>query len=381
MKICLSTVLLFLTTITFSQNKDSIDQEMTLLFLGDIMGHSPQITSAYDESSKAYDYHDVFKYVEPIISKPDYAIGNLEVTLAGPPYKGYPQFSSPDALAVACKDAGLDVLVTSNNHSCDRGGDGIIRTIQILDSLEIMHTGTFCDMEERQKNHPLFIENDCMRIAILNYTYGTNGLPYPEPTVVNMIDKDLMKADLEIAKSKNVDKIIVVTHWGSEYKLQPVQYQIDHGKFLFENGADIIIGAHPHVLEKMVWEKSESEEGKEQLIVYSLGNFVSNQRKRYTDGGAMIQLTLKKEGNTTRIKDAGYYLTWVYTPEESGKKKYYVLPAAQFENNPEFFDNAESYNKMNSFIQDSRELFGNENLNVPEYIYENGNWSIQVSTE
>jgi poly-gamma-glutamate synthesis protein (capsule biosynthesis protein) len=373
----LSLLILSTTTFSFGQNADTASQEMSLLFLGDIMGHGPQITSAYDSETKSYDYHGSFQYIDGVISEPDYSIGNLEVTLAGPPYKGYPQFSSPDALAQACKDAGLDVLVTSNNHSCDRGGKGIIRTIKVLDSLDIMHTGTFCDLEDRKNHHPLIIENDCMRIAILNYTYGTNGLAYPAPTIVNMIDKELMLADLEIAKSKNVDKIIVVTHWGSEYKLQPVQYQIDHGKFLFENGADIVIGSHPHVLEKMVWEKTETADKKESLIVYSLGNFVSNQRKRYTDGGAMFKLVLKKEGQSTSIKECGYYLTWVYTPIENGKKQYYILPAAQYENNREFFDSEASFNKMKAFLADSRKLFGAENVAVPEYVFENNRWLIK----
>jgi poly-gamma-glutamate capsule biosynthesis protein CapA/YwtB (metallophosphatase superfamily) len=360
-----------------AQGKDSIDQELSLIFLGDIMGHGPQISAAYDENTKAYDYHSCFHYIDEVISEPDYAIGNLEVTLAGPPFKGYPQFSSPDALAQACKNAGLDVLVTSNNHSCDRGGKGIVRTIKVLDSLDIMHTGTFCDEEDRKHHHPLIIDNDCMRIAILNYTYGTNGLAYPAPTIVNMIDEDLMKADLEIAKSKNVDKIIVVTHWGSEYKLQPVEYQLKYGKFLFDNGADIIIGSHPHVLEKMVWEKSETADNKEKLIVYSLGNFVSNQRKRYTDGGAMFKLVLQKQGKETSIKECGYFLTWVYTPIENGKKQYYVLPASQFENDTAFFDNMDSFNKMNAFIKDSRELFGAENIEVPEYVFENNRWLLK----
>jgi poly-gamma-glutamate capsule biosynthesis protein CapA/YwtB (metallophosphatase superfamily) len=368
---------ILISLITFSQSKDSANQEMSLIFLGDIMGHGPQITSAYDDTKKTYDYNGVFKYVKDVISEPDYAIGNLEVTLAGPPYKGYPQFSSPDALVNACQNAGLDVLVTSNNHSCDRGGKGINRTIDVLDTLKMIHTGTFHDIEERDKHYPLIIENDCMRIAVLNYTYGTNGLAYPEPTIVNMIDKDLMKKDLDAAKAKNVDKIIVITHWGSEYKLQPVKYQLDIGKFLFENGADIIIGAHPHVVEKMVWEKHELDSTKEELIVYSLGNFVSNQRKRYTDGGAMFKLTLKKEGNNTFIKNAGYVLTWVYTPTEDGKKKYYVLPAAEYENNKAFFNNEASFNKMKAFIADSRKLFGAENVNVPEYVYRDGVWVIE----
>ena len=377
MKVLFTLISIIAVTAVAAQQKDSISQELSFIFIGDIMGHGPQITSAYDSDTKEYNYDPCFKYITEEISEPDYAIGNLEVTLAGPPFKGYPQFSSPDHLAVACKNAGMDVLVTSNNHSCDRGGDGITRTVDVLDSLKIMHTGTFKDSADRAKRYPFIIESDCMRIAILNYTYGTNGLPYPAPTVVNMIDKDLMMKDLEVAKSKNVDKIIVVTHWGSEYKLQPVQYQIDIGEFLFENGADIIIGSHPHVLEKMVWEKSTNAENNEELIVYSLGNFVSNQRKRYTDGGAMFKLTLQKNGDKTSIKDAGYMLTWVHTPVVDGKKTYYILPAAKFENDSSFFDQEEDYLKMKSFIKDSRELFNAENENVPEYVYEDGKWVLK----
>lgn len=376
MKFRLSLIYIITASLLFGQNADTtVSQEMTFVFTGDIMGHGPQISSAYNESTKKYDYSDVFTYIKDVLSEPDYAVGNLEVTLAGPPYKGYPQFSSPDELAVACKAAGIDILVTSNNHSCDRGGQGITRTIDVLDSLGIIHTGTFKDKAERDKYYPLIIENDCMRVAILNYTYGTNGLPYPEPTIVNMIDYDLMKADLEVAKSKHVDKIIVVTHWGSEYQLQPIQRQIDRGRFLFDNGADIIVGMHPHVIEKMVWEKQETN-GKEELVVYSLGNFVSNQRKRYTDGGTLFKMTLKKEGKKTFVKDAGYLLTWVYTPTENGKKKYHVLPAAQYENSPEFFQDKESFDQMKLFIEDSRKLYGDENLNVPEYIYKDGKWVI-----
>ncbi|MEZ4922357.1 MAG: CapA family protein [Crocinitomicaceae bacterium] len=378
MKFIFSLILCSLTQLLIAQSKDSVNQELSLVFMGDIMGHGPQITSAYDLDSKKYDYTSCFKYVKGIISEPDIAVGNLEVTLAGPPFKGYPQFSSPDELAVACQDAGMDILVTSNNHSCDRGGQGIIRTVEVLDSLNIMHTGTFKDRADRNERYPLIIENDCMRIAILNYTYGTNGLPFPEPTIVNLLDeKEQIKADLELAKSKNVDKIIVVTHWGSEYKLQPVEYQIENGKFLFENGADIIIGAHPHVLEKMIWEKTTTTDNKEKVIAYSLGNYVSNQRKRYTDGGAMFKLVLKKEGQTTSVKECGYFLTWVYTPIEDGKKKYYVLPAAQYEKDTSFFDSMESFNQMKLFIDDSRKLFGDENVNVPEYIYKDQQWILK----
>lgn len=357
----------------FNQN----DSTISLLFIGDVMGHGPQITSAYNSETKTYDYNSCFKYVKDEISDADYSIANLEVTLAGPPYSGYPQFSSPDELAVACKNAGVDIFVTSNNHSCDRGGKGIIRTVEVLDSLKIIHTGTFKDSIDRARNNPLIIEHDCFRIAILNYTYGTNGIPYPAPTIVNLIDKELIAKDLAEAKKHNVDKIIVVTHWGDEYQSNAGTWQINMGQYIFEQGADIIVGAHPHVLQKMVWEKTQDENGKEKLIAYSLGNYISNQRDRKKDGGAMFKLTLKKEGGKCFIADAGYILTWVYTPIENGQKKYYVLPCSKYENNASFFDGEASYNQMKVFISDSRKLFSEQNQNIQEYIFENEKWTLK----
>jgi poly-gamma-glutamate capsule biosynthesis protein CapA/YwtB (metallophosphatase superfamily) len=354
--------------------KDTTSDEMTLLFMGDIMGHGPQITSALDKSTGKYDYANCFKYIKNEMSDADYTIGNLEVTLAGPPYSGYPQFSSPDELAVGCQQAGVDILVTANNHTCDRGGQGITRTIWVLDSIHMMHTGSFRDSIERRANHPLIIDDDCCRIAILNYTYGTNGIPFPKPTIVNLLDKQLIAADMAIAKSKNVDKIIVITHWGAEYATNAGPDQVEMGRYIFEQGADIIIGAHPHVLQKMVWEKRMNESGKDELIVYSLGNFISNQRDRKKDGGAMFKMTLRKENGKTVIKDAGYILTWVYTPLEDGAKKYYVLPCSKYENDSAFFDSNASYAQMKTFISDSRALFGEQNQHIPEYVYKNGNW-------
>jgi poly-gamma-glutamate synthesis protein (capsule biosynthesis protein) len=143
-------------------------------------------------------------------------VGNLEVTLAGPPYKGYPQFSAPDELAIALKEIGMDVLVTANNHSLDRGRKGVERTIEMLDSLKIIHTGTFRDTVNRMNDYPLFIQKNGFVLALLNYTYGTNGIPIPEPNVVNMLDTVLMKKDITRAKEGKPDFIVVFTHWRKE---------------------------------------------------------------------------------------------------------------------------------------------------------------------
>ncbi|NJN41411.1 MAG: CapA family protein [Flammeovirgaceae bacterium] len=115
------------------------------------MQHDIQIKRAYDSTLSRYDYSSAFQYIKPAIQSADIAIGNLELTLAGPPYKGYPRFCAPDELAVSLKEAGIDVLVTANNHSADRGKDGIIRTAKVLDSLNIQRTGTFIDDSDRKK--------------------------------------------------------------------------------------------------------------------------------------------------------------------------------------------------------------------------------------
>ena len=169
----------------FSQSDTS---RLKLVFAGDIMGHDEQITGAWNAILNNYEYEPTFRYVKPYIEQADIAVANLEVTLAGPPYKGYPQFSSPDALAIAARDAGFDVFIQANNHALDRGRKGFNRTMRILDSLNIFHTGTFADSLRRVINYPLILEKNGIRIALLNYTYGTNGIVIPRPSIINRID-------------------------------------------------------------------------------------------------------------------------------------------------------------------------------------------------
>ena len=164
---------IFLYISILGQSSTAPEQKISLLFMGDIMGHDSQIWAAEDVSSHSWDYNDVFNYIKPVISDADLAFANLEVTLAGPPYKGYPQFSSPAALAVACKNAGIDCLVTANNHSADRGKAGITGTIFRLDSIGMPHTGTFTDRVSKEKETPLIFSKNGYKIAVLNYTYGT----------------------------------------------------------------------------------------------------------------------------------------------------------------------------------------------------------------
>ncbi len=341
---------------------------ISLLFAGDIMGHDSQIASAYDKKSDKYDYQSCFQFVKPYIESADIAIGNLEVTLAGPPFKGYPQFSSPDELAVTLKEVGFDVLVTANNHSVDRGRKGVERTIAVLDSLQIPHTGTFVGATDRLNNYPLMLMKNGFSIALLNYTYGTNGIPVPSPVIVNPIDTALMAKDILAAKKNNPDVIIAFVHWGTEYENLPRKNQIDLAEFLFRKNVDLVIGSHPHVLQPMEWRKE-----KNQLVVYSLGNFVSGQRKQYTDGGAMAYVELEKirykpDSIVTTIDSAGYFLQWVYRTEDANKD-YFILPTSAFEKDTTAFIKGEASKlAYKTFLSDSRKLYGKHNVNVSEIV-------------
>ena len=352
----------FFLTATFAQDTT----RLSLLFAGDIMGHDSQIASAYDVARKTYDYSSCFRFVKPYVDSVDLAIGNLELTFAGPPYTGYPQFGSPDALGTTLKDIGFDVLVTANNHCVDRGRKGLERTIMMLDSFKIAHTGTFVDSLARIAASPLIVEKNGFKLAILNYTYGTNGIPVTAPNIVNHLDTAVMRKDLLKAKEARPDAIIVFTHWGSEYQSLPAKKEKDLTEFCFKHGAQMVIGAHPHVLQPMEWRKD-----KNQFVAYSLGNYISGQRKRYTDGGAMAYLELEKisfkpDSAVTTIDSAGYYLGWVYRTVDANKD-YYLLPVPQVEKESwKYIKDSESNAAFKVFVEDSRLLFKKFNKNVAE---------------
>jgi poly-gamma-glutamate capsule biosynthesis protein CapA/YwtB (metallophosphatase superfamily) len=356
-----------------SQDIQTSSKKISFLFIGDIMGHDEQIWSAENRETHTFNYDEVFKYIKPVISEADIAIANFEVTLAGPPYMGYPQFSSPADLASACKNAGIDYLVTANNHAADRGKKGIISTITKLDSIGIPHTGTFLNAAARDSLSPLMIQKNETSIALINYTFSTNGLPVPEPVIVNMLDKQMIAKDVEKAKNKKADIIILFLHWGTEYDTIPSRDQTDMARYFRSIGVDLVIGSHPHVIQKMIMSgDSTSKENK--LVVYSLGNFISNQRKPKTDGGSIVRVELTKDSDRYSVSNAGYYLTWVYTPIVNYRKKFFILPCSEFENKPEFFDKPEAFSLMKKFETDSRKLLNEQNVNVKEYIFSSGAW-------
>ena len=260
-------------------------------------------------------------------------VGNLELTLPGKaPYKGYPLFRSPDALAPALREAGFDILVTANNHSNDAGSAGLVHTLDILDIHGINHTGTFRNAGERGFHYPLFVYRNGFKLAFLNYSYGTNGLPTKAPTVVNLLDKRQMEADLAVACKLDADFIIVFLHWGLEYQRSENEDQRKLAAKLIEWGADLIVGSHPHVVQPIKWEKGPDD--KEVLVAYSLGNFISGQTKPDTDGGILLEVDLirKAGGEGTSVEAYHFIPVWRQVEQHADETRVYrVLPVAPLE--------------------------------------------------
>ena len=328
--------------------------------MGDIMGHDSQIKSARIGHSEHFDYHSCFKYIKHDIQSADIAIGNLEVTLAGKPYKGYPAFSSPDTLVDALKDAGIDALVMANNHCLDRRKAGLERTLKTLVKKGIPHTGVFKDSSDRAKHNPMILESKGIRLAVLNYTYGTNGIKVQYPNIVNHIDTALMARDITLARSKAVDEVMVFLHWGWEYHTKPNPEQKELTRFLWSKGVKIIIGSHPHVVQAIELHQNDTVN---QMVAYSMGNFISNQRTSPRDGSALAFVELTKVGDSTYISNVEHQLTWVYTPVRKGKKSFYVLPALRYQK-ASWID-ATARTRLNRYIGQAREVF-KSNKNVTE---------------
>lgn len=331
-----------------------------IAFTGDIMGHSPLVQAMYQPETQTYDYTPAFRYVSPYFQSCDVVIGNLEVTLAGPPYTGYPMFSSPDDLIPSLQKSGYNFLITANNHSYDKGKNGLIRTLNVLDSLKMRHTGTFRDTLEREKNYPYLWEvKKGFRLAILNYTYGTNGLTVYPPNVVNLIDTAVIRKDLIKAKSANPDFILVTFHWGIEYQRKESLEQQRIAQFCADHGADAIVGAHPHVVQPIAWINPTGDSLKKIPVFYSLGNFLSNQRDTYRDGGIIGELMVVKKHNKTYIHRVSYIPTWVYK-KETFPISYTIIPVQKFEQNPEEFRlSANDSIKLMKVTTDNRKLLQN----------------------
>ena len=330
-------------------------QQVDLLFAGDIMQHETQLNMARLENG-TYSFSYCFRHIKELVKSRDISIANLETTIGESGYSGYPSFCAPDSFLYAVKDAGFNVLLFANNHCLDKGKRGALYTLDLLDSLKIAHCGVYRNEQERKERYPLIIEKKGVRVALLNYTYGTNGRAIPAPMVVNLIDKEQIAIDIQTAKEYNPDAIIACMHWGDEYVSLPPQQIKELGDWLIEQGVSHIIGNHPHVVQPIeIRENSNSPD--RNVIAYSIGNLVSNMSLRRTDGGIMLAMTLRKILNYTRPRNVHYLFTWIAPKTSDGKRDFTIYPAAT----TKITDWEYAEEKRQLFINDSRSLFKNHN--------------------
>lgn len=320
--------------VQFTEKKND---SISLIFVGDIMGHSPQYQSAYNPITKTYNYDICFNNLKPYIQNADFAIANLEVPIAGKPYSGYPNFSSPDALLDALKNSGFNVLLTANNHVLDRGKFGLERTIHQIEKRKLLHLGSYLNKNQRDSIYPLMIESNGVKLALLNCTYGTNTIVASKPNLVNYIDTIEILADIQKANKLGADIRIMTIHWGTENELHANKFQRNLAQFLVKHGINLIIGSHPHVVQNA--EILYDNDSIPVPVFYSLGNCISNQREVNTNGGIMVKVVI--DSQSKRISSISYLPVYVHRGFLNGVFQYHLIPTSDFLANPSnYFLNA-----------------------------------------
>ncbi|NEP44289.1 MAG: CapA family protein [Okeania sp. SIO2H7] len=312
--------------------------EAKLMAVGDIMMHGMQIKSGYNSQTKTYSYQGFFTEVKDILSAGDWVIGNLETTLAGPEsgYTGYPLFNAPATLADAVKWAGFNILTTANNHSLDRREKGLLKTLENLRGRDIYPVGTAASLAEYQQI--LIVEKNEILMAFLAYTYGTNGIPVPQGKdyLVNLINEQKIIQDITRAREKGADIVTVSLHFGAEYQRLPNTKQKQLVENLVNGGADIILGSHPHVVQpyKIFNVTSKNGDTRQAVAIYSMGNFISNQTKKYTNLGVIFQVNIQKSFPEETIEISGVEAlpTWVHRYRKNGKLQFRILPLEEVVN-------------------------------------------------
>lgn len=332
-----------------------------LLFVGDAMQHQAQLDRARElGGGKGYDWNECYSLIAPDITAADYAVCNLEVPLGGgPDYSGYPCFSAPDNYALALKDAGFDMFLTANNHCLDRGDKGARATLMALDRLGVDHIGTYADSLQRTRLVPFIKNIKGFKVGFLNYTYGTNGIEPRDGIEVSMIDRERMAREIKATRKAGAEIVVVAVHWGVEYVLLPGQAQKDLAQFLVDQGVDMVIGGHPHVIQPMEVMRNEAE-NKDVLVVYSLGNLISNMKTADTRGGALVKARIERgaDGKARFVRAA--YDTFFSQKPHGARGNFKVVPSRMADRIP-----AAQKGHWELFDRNARRIFNQHNRNVP----------------
>lgn len=319
-----------------------VPDTITLCFTGDMMMHSRQME---------FDFRSYFNKIGYLFREADIAVANMEFTLAGEPYTGYPQFSAPDTYATYIAESGINLFLCANNHILDKGCEGAERTLQryreLSESHDIRFTGAAGSDQELQETTPIIIEKDGIKIAFINFTYGTNlGRDALWPRINYQNQKEFLKSALCKAE-RSADFTVVLPHWGEEYRLTHSEDQENIARWLIENGADLIIGTHPHVVQDIAYIDGIA-------VAYSLGNCVSNMSAPNTQIGLTITATLVTEINgRLKLHSLDPIHTWCSRPGGYGSS-YIVLPVDEQIGKRDEWIGGWEYDKMVSTYENIR---------------------------
>ncbi|WP_081411112.1 CapA family protein [Desulfotruncus alcoholivorax] len=328
---------------------------INIVAVGDLLMHMPVIQSVKNPESGRYEFSQIFSPVQGLIQNADYSIANLETRLAGAKYgySGYPVFNCPADLAGEMKKVGFDLFLTANNHSLDQGAGGVIATLGNIEAAGLDHVGTYGSADAKSK--PLIKNIKGIRVGIINYTSITNGIPVPagKPYLVNVVNHPAILKELQAIKDRGADIIIACVHFGNEYSRYPSEEQKDLVNFLFDSGVDVVLGNHVHVVQPAeIRTVTGKNIKKKKFVIYSLGNFISNQRWRYSDSGLLINLAIEKDlgsGQTT-LGVIKLVPTWVDTYRVSGKQHYRILEVDRaikdYENKADPLLTADDYHRL-----------------------------------
>lgn len=304
----------------------SLYDTISITFIGDVMQHGKQIKDALipgedPHSASSYQYDYAFKYIEERLQAADLAVANMEFPLGITPYSGYPLFSAPESILYQAQESGLDLFLLANNHLFDKGKRGFLKTLDVYEQAGAKYTGAYRSREQEEEENPAFYNIKGIRVAFINFTYGTNGMPVPEPCTISLMDSTHVKECIARAKNKGADIIICLPHWGEEYQLRPNVHQRRWAQMLFREGADIIIGSHPHVPQSGEYSSSKA-------VFYSLGNYISNQTTPdYTQLELMVTMRIEKNSHTgeTRLLPPLVEYLWCFKKGEFAPH-YTVVP-------------------------------------------------------
>lgn len=339
-------------------------KKLTLFAVGDALIHNTVYEDANtfeigEDGYYKYDFKKMFTYIKPLAKSHDLAFYNQETIIGGKELElsNYPMFNSPDEIGLDMIDSGFNIVNLATNHMLDRGKEGLEHSLEFWDKQDVYTAGSYKSWEER--NNIEIKEKNGIKYAVLAYTYGTNGLPVPEgyEYMVNLWSvygdtsyedyKQTVKQDIERIRNK-VDLLIVSMHWGNEYIHEPSVYERDAAEFLADQGVDIIIGTHPHVIQPI-------EYIGDTLVIYSLGNFLSAQIDTETLVGMMVSLEVEKdpEKDKIEIKNVKADLTWNYYRNFRDYKviPFYELTYEELSNKDEIY---EKYKQIINPQQDER---------------------------